>query len=433
MNDSSSTGAFGAQARQLAPLASQTTAENPWPLRHLAGKMREYIDKMPILWVEAQIVEYKVRPGTKMAFFVIRDTEADVSINVTAFAGIIDAAGSGFQPGAKVIMQVKPNFWETRGSLSLRAGKIMIQGEGDLLAQIEQLRRVLAKEGLFNAEHKKPLPFLPRKIGLICGRGAKAKEDVIVNASARWPNLQFELREVAVQGVNCVPEVSRALQELDAIPDVDVIVITRGGGSVEDLLPFSDESLVRIAAGASTPLVSAIGHEEDAPLLDLVADYRASTPTDAARKIVPDWNEQKELLLRDLLRLRNAVNARIQREAQMIDLLASRPVLAKPTGTIDQQLEQIATARLRLDSAIRKIMQKHIEALAKAEATLRAISPQATLQRGYAIMRLPSGEVIARADALKKGELFEGILADGRFVGQVKGISPKDNEADENE
>lgn len=388
---------------------------------------------MPVLWVEAQIVEYKQRPGTKMAFFVIRDQEADVSINVTAFTGIIDAAGTGFQPGAKVIMQVKPNFWENRGSLSLRAGKIMVQGEGDLLAQIEQLRRVLAKEGLFNPENKKPLPFLPRKIGLICGRNAKAKEDVIVNANARWPNLQFEIREVAVQGVNCVSEVSRALVELDDIEDVDVIVITRGGGSVEDLLPFSDESMVRLAAGAKTPLVSAIGHEEDAPLLDLVADYRASTPTDAARKIVPDWAEQKELLLRDLSRLRTGIIQRVQRESQVIELLVTRPVLAKPTGTIEQQLEQIDTAKLRLDAAIQKRMQAELQGLGKAEATLQAISPQATLQRGYAIMRLPSGQVISSAQSLKKGELFEGILADGRFVAQVKGVNPTENESTEDQ
>ena len=216
-----------------------------------------------------------------MAFFTLRDTESDTSMTVTAFPNVITAIGAGFEEGVKVVARVKPVFWERSGSLNLQAAEVHLQGLGDLLAQIERLRQRLAAEGLFDADRKKPLPFLPRVIGLVCGRNAKAKDDVIVNASARWPGARFEVREVAVQGQYAVREVSQAIAELDSLPQVDVIVVARGGGAVEDLLPFSDEALVRAAAQTSTPLVSAIGHEGDAPLLDYVADYRASTPTDA--------------------------------------------------------------------------------------------------------------------------------------------------------
>ncbi|MCI1867008.1 MAG: exodeoxyribonuclease VII large subunit, partial [Actinomyces sp.] len=253
-------------------------------MRRLTENIKVYVDRMSEMWVEGQVVEYKPRPGTKMAFFVLRDTEADTSMTVSTFPGVLDRTGPGFDEGARVVVRVKPTFWERRGTLNLRAAEVHLQGIGDLLARIEELRHALDAEGLFAEGRKVPLPFLPQRVGLICGRNAKAKDDVIVNATARWPGITFEIREVAVQGPSCVPQVSAAMAELDALPEVDVIVVARGGGAVEDLLPFSDEVLVRAAAAVRTPLVSAIGHEGDAPLLDLVADYRASTPTDAARR-----------------------------------------------------------------------------------------------------------------------------------------------------
>ena len=271
-----------------------TTPENPWPLSLLTHNIRLYVDRMSELWVEGQVVEYKDRGPTRLSFFTLRDVDEDVSMEVNAFGGVLRQVGEGFDEGARVVARVKPSFWEQNGRLSLRAAEIRLQGLGSLLAQIEKLRARLAAEGLFAAERKKPLPFIPRKIGLICGREAKAKDDVLVNAAARWPAARFEIREVAVQGVNAVTQVSAAIQELDAMGDVDVIVVARGGGSVEDLLPFSEEALVRAAAQARTPLVSAVGHEGDAPLLDFVADYRASTPTDAARRIVPDLGEERQ-------------------------------------------------------------------------------------------------------------------------------------------
>ena len=268
--------------RELAPRANLTTAENPWPLRLLSSKIDQYVARMSQVWVEGQVIQLNRRPGAGMAFLTLRDTDADISMSVSIYARVLDAVlartGAELGEGARVVVRAKPTFWAKRGSLQLQADDIRPVGVGDLLARIEQLRRILAAEGLFDAERKRPLPFLPRKVGLVCGRQAKAKDDVLVNARLRWPGLPFEVREVAVQGARAVGEVSRAIQELDADAQIDVIVVARGGGAVEDLLPFSDEGLVRAAAACRTPLVSAIGHETDCPLLDLVADYRASTP-----------------------------------------------------------------------------------------------------------------------------------------------------------
>lgn len=411
-------------ARPPAPRAADTTRDNPWPLRRLTENIRIYVDRMSELWVEGQVVEYKPRPGTRMAFFVLRDAQADTSMTVSAYPGVLDRAGAGFEEGARVVTRVKPVFWERRGSLNLRADEVHLQGLGDLLARIEELRRRLGAEGLFDDSRKVPLPFLPRVVGLICGRNAKAKDDVIVNATARWPGVRFEVREVAVQGQYAVREVVAALAELDAAPGVDVIVVARGGGSVEDLLPFSEETLVRAAAATRTPLVSAIGHEGDAPLLDLVADYRASTPTDAARRIVPDLARERDGLAHATSRMRAAVAARLATEREHLGLLASRPVLQRPTAVIDQHRSIIDTQSLRLAQAVSRILAEERTGLARAQATLRAISPQATLERGYSLLRTPSGELVRSAAQVRKGDLLEGILAEGRLVAQVFGTTP---------
>jgi exodeoxyribonuclease VII, large subunit len=325
--------------------------------------------------------------------------------------------------GARVVTRVKPVFWERSGRLNLQAAEIHLQGVGDLLAQIEALRARLAAEGLFSDARKKPLPFLPRTIGLICGRSAKAKDDVVVNASDRWPDARFEIREVAVQGDHCVPEVGRALLELDTMDDVDVIVIARGGGAVEDLLPFSDERLVRAVADARTPVVSAIGHEGDSPLLDLVADYRASTPTDAARRIVPDRARERDGVAQAVSRMRGALAGRLMAERSHLSLLTSRPVLQGPGAIVDGHraaLDQRVTA---LRTAVERRLASERQSLTRARATLTALSPQATLDRGYALLKTPSGQLITSSAQVKKGDLIEGILASGRMVAQVVGAT----------
>lgn len=410
--------------RPPAAKAADTTRDNPWPLRRLTENIKIYVDRMSTLWVEGQVVEYKPRPGTKMAFFVLRDIESDTSMTVTAWPSLIDASGPAFVEGARVVTRVKPVFWERRGTLNLRAEEVVVEGLGDLLARIEMVRRRLAEEGLFAGERKKPLPFLPRTIGLICGRNAKAKDDVLVNAQARWPSARFQIREVAVQGERCLAEVTRALSELDAIEDVEVIVIARGGGSVEDLLPFSEEAMVRAAARASTPIVSAIGHEGDAPLLDLVADYRASTPTDAARRIVPDIRQESEGVMQALTRMRAAIGTRLSREEHALQMLLSRPVLAGPGAVLDSHRVQLEHSTTHMRHAIERRLAVETQTLTQARASLAALSPQGTLDRGYALLKLPDGSLVRDASQVAKGSLVEGIVARGRLLAQVIGSRP---------
>lgn len=404
--------------------AADTTRDNPWPLSRLTQNIKIYVDRMSALWVEGQVVQYNPRPGSRMAFFTLRDTESDTSMTVTAFPNVITAIGAGFEEGVKVVARVKPVFWERSGSLNLQAAEVHLQGLGDLLAQIERLRQRLAAEGLFDADRKKPLPFLPRVIGLVCGRNAKAKDDVIVNASARWPGARFEVREVAVQGQYAVREVTQAIAELDSLPQVDVIVVARGGGSVEDLLPFSDEALVRAAAQTSTPLVSAIGHEGDAPLLDYVADYRASTPTDAARRIVPDLAQELDGLARAQEGMRSAIQRRLAQERYNLDLLVSRPIFLAPAATLEPHRTFIDSALTSLRTQVERRLNSERQSILQASATLQALSPQATLERGYSMLRLPSGELVRDASQVPKGTLVEGILAQGRLVAQVVGSTP---------
>nr|WP_243118563.1 exodeoxyribonuclease VII large subunit [Actinomyces wuliandei] len=418
-------------ARELAPRANLTTADNPWPLRLLSSKIEEYVSRMTEVWVEGQVVQLSRRPGARMVFLTLRDTDADTSMPVAIYARTLDAAlarsGAQLTEGARVVVHARPVFWTRRGSLQLQADDVRPVGVGDLLARIEQLRRVLAAEGLFDAERKQPLPFLPRRVGLVCGRAAKAKDDVLVNSRLRWPGLPFEVREVAVQGSQAVPEVTRALRELDATEDVDVIVVARGGGAVEDLLPFSDEGLVRAAAACRTPLVSAIGHETDCPLLDLVADYRASTPTDAARRIVPDLSQETSGLDSARERLRSLMTARLDAEQAALDQLRARPVLAEPTSIVSGRLDELGQARDRLRRALSHHLSLAAADLRADHARLTALSPQGVLDRGYAILRTPGGTVITGAEDVKKGDLIEGVLARGRMVAQVVGSTRPDS------
>ena len=411
----------------LARLARDTTADNPWPLRLLSSKIDDYVARMTYVWVEGQVVQLNRRPGSGMQYLSLRDTDADMSMSVSIFTrdltALETAAGAQVSEGARVVVHAKPRFWTRRGSLELRADDIRPVGVGDLLARIEQLRRVLAAEGLFAPERKRPLPFLPRTVGLICGRGAKARDDVLVNARLRWPGLPFVVREVAVQGAQAVREVTAAVRELDGEESIDVIVIARGGGAVEDLLPFSDEGLVRVAAAARTPIVSAIGHETDCPLLDLVADYRASTPTDAARRIVSDLAEETVGLDSARERMRGVLSTRLETEQRGLDQVRARPVMADPTVIVRDKETELAQARDRVRRALGTALSLAHADLRAEHARLTALSPQGVLDRGYAILRKPGGTIITSAEDVKKGDLIEGVLASGRMVAQVVGAT----------
>jgi exodeoxyribonuclease VII large subunit len=401
--------------RPLPERAADTTAENPWPLRLLSLKISDYVDKMSALWVEGQVVQVSRRPGQATAYLTLRDTDVDMSLNVTVRTTTLDAMPAPLAEGARVVVQAKPTFWTKRGTLQLDARQVRPVGVGELLARLEHLKRVLASEGLFDHDRKRPLPFLPRKVGLICGRASAAEKDVVENARRRWPAVQFEIRQVSVQGPNTVPEVSAALRELDADRSVDVIVITRGGGSFEDLLPFSNEALVRAVAEAVTPVVSAIGHDVDTPLLDFVADLRASTPTDAAKRIVPDVVEQRAAVEQTRLRVFRALTSRVQGERRLLVSLRSRPVMADPRAMITARRQELEALADRARQRIRADVHRARDQVDHLYAQVRALSPLATLERGYAVVQHADGRIVMDRADVDPDELLRVRVARGDF------------------
>ena len=420
--------------RQAGPVTSplpdralDTSADRPWPVRLLSRKIEQYVDRMAPVWVEGQVVQLNRRPGTSTAFLTLRDTDLDMSLPVSAAVRVLD--GTPVEEGAHVVVHVKPVFWTRRGTLQLQAREIRPVGVGDLLARIEHLRRVLAAEGLFDASRKRPLPFLPQVVGLVCGRESKAEHDVVVNARARWPRVRFEIREVAVQGAHAVQQVGDAIRELDAHPDVEVIVVARGGGAVEDLLPFSNETLVRAAAACRTPLVSAIGHETDSPLLDLVADYRASTPTAAAKRVVPDVGEERARVAQARQRMRAAVAGRLAREQAGLDGLRSRPVLASPEVMLTDRTDRVAALRDRGRRALDVRLVRASGEVGRLEAQVRALSPASTLERGYAVVQRPDGHVVRSPDDVAAGDRVRVRLARGELGATVSDASDDDRPA----
>jgi exodeoxyribonuclease VII large subunit len=374
----------------------------------------QWIGKLGTIWVEGQITELTARGGT--VFLTLRDPVANVSARVTCTRNVYEASVPRPVDGARVVMHVKPDFWVNKGSFSFTATEIRPVGIGELLARLERLRHVLAGEGLFNVDRKRRLPFLPSTIGLICGRDSAAERDVLENARRRWPAVRFKVEAVAVQGPYAVGEVTDALSRLDADREVDVIIVTRGGGSLEDLLPFSDESLVRAVAACRTPVVSAIGHEQDSPLLDLVADVRASTPTDAAKKVVPDVGEQLTLVrqLRD--RGRRVVGGWVERELSWLGSVRSRPSLADPVRELDRRAEQVDALRERSRRSLTSSLDRSADSLEHLRARLVALSPAATLERGYAIAQRASGEVVRLAGDVKPGDELTIRFSDDRVT-----------------
>lgn len=391
--------------------------DTPVPVSGLSQMMGDYIARLGSVWVEGQVAEINMRGG--LSFVSLRDVDSDATIKLFTWERSTLEVTPAIEQGSRVIAQVKADWWKNKGTLQFKVMQIRMVGLGELMARLEALRDTLAAEGLFAPERKKPIPFLPRRIGLVCGKNSDAKHDVIENARRRWPDANFEIREVKVQGVTAVREVSEAVTELDAIDDIDVIVVARGGGSFEDLLPFSDESLIRTISNAQTPIVVAIGHEEDRPLVDYVADYRASTPTDAARKIVPDVLEE----LAYINALRNqafaVVTTAIARKGQELATLRAKPALANPSVLIDQRLSVNKSLREQLHSRVSSRIQISAAEIRGIQGTLRALSPQGTLDRGYAIVRDANQNVIKALEQVKPGGVFTIRIADGEFSVRV--------------
>jgi len=388
--------------------------DSPVPVSELSQMMGDYIARLGSVWVEGQVAEINMRGG--LSFVSLRDVASDATLKLFTWERSTLEVTPAIEQGSRVIAQVKADWWKNKGTLQFKVMQIRMVGLGELMARLEALRDTLAAEGLFAPERKKPIPFLPRRIGLVCGKNSDAKHDVIENARRRWPEANFEIREVKVQGVTAVREVSDAITELDAIEDIDVIVVARGGGSFEDLLPFSDESLVRTISKAQTPIVVAIGHEEDRPLVDYVADYRASTPTDAASKIVPDVLEE----LAYINALRNQgfalLTTTIARHGQELATLRAKPALANPSVLIDQRLSANTSLREQLHSRVSTRIQLGAAEIRGIQGTLRALSPQGTLDRGYAIVRDANQNVIKAVGQVKPGEVLTIRISDGEFT-----------------
>jgi exodeoxyribonuclease VII large subunit len=395
----------------------ETSSESPAPVRVVTEAIKEYVDRLGPIWIEGEIAELNERSGM-MAFMRLRDTSADMSLSVMCHKSVI-AAVKPLPANARVVIYAKPSWYTKSGTLSMSAKEIRQVGVGELLARLEALKSLLASEGLFSIDRKVSLPVLPRKVGLICGRNTDAEKDVVENARRRWPAVEFEIREVTVQGAAAVVEVSAALRELEADKEVDVIIITRGGGSFEDLLPFSDESLVRLAASCETPIVSAIGHEKDSPLLDLVADYRASTPTDAAKRVVPDIAEEVSSIQKLRDRAYRALFARIEYESNYIAQLRSRPVMKDPGAFLAILSEELRDLRQRSTRSFTATIDAERKELKAITAHLRSLSPQSTLDRGYSVVRSAKGDVIRDPKQVKSGELLAIKVAKGETSATV--------------
>ncbi|MBA2415120.1 MAG: exodeoxyribonuclease VII large subunit [Geodermatophilaceae bacterium] len=391
-------------------MPAANSADTPWPVRTVARKIGEWVARLGEVWVEGQVTQLSTRSGT--CFLVLRDTSADISVSVTCRRDVLpDPLGEG----ARVVLRARPDFYLGRGSLSLRATEIRPVGIGELLARLEKLKKLLTAEGLFDIGRKRQLPFLPRAVGLVTGRASAAERDVLTVARQRWPGVAFRVENCAVQGPNAAAEVIGAIRRLDADPDIEVVVVARGGGSVEDLLPFSDEALCRAVAACRTAVVSAIGHEPDSPLLDHVADVRAATPTDAAKRVVPDVVEEARRVgqLRD--RLRRTTRARITAEQQWLDAARSRPVLADPGQLLRSRVADCDVVRDRLRRQIRQRVGAALTDLSHARARVTALSPAATLNRGYAVVQQQDGRVLLDEDDAASGDRLRVRLAIGRL------------------
>ena len=401
----------------------ETSSESPAPVRVVSEAIKEYVDRLGPIWIEGEISELNERSGG-MAFMRLRDTSVDMSLSVMCYKSVL-AAVQPLPANARVVIHAKASWFTKNGSLTMSAKEIRQVGVGELLARLEALKSVLAAEGLFSADRKVALPLLPRKVGLICGRNTDAEKDVVENARRRWPAVEFEIREVAVQGAAAVVEVSDALRELESIEDVDVIIITRGGGSFEDLLPFSDESLVRLAASCETPIVSAIGHEKDSPLLDLVSDYRASTPTDAAKRVVPDIEQE----IADINKIRDRIYRRlvstIDYELNQISQLRNRPVMKDPSVMVKVRVDELNALRDRSHRGFKALLDIEKKEIKGVIAHLRSLSPQSTMDRGYSVVQSDDGKIVRDATKLKAGAVLRIRAAKGEARASVLELKPE--------
>lgn len=408
-------------SESIADAQTPSSRETPWPVAVLSGKLRGYIERLGTVWVEGEVTQWGRSAGN--VYGKLKDLHEDATLSFNVWSSTLGKFTETFAQGDRVVALVKPNWWVKGGSLSMNVLDLRHVGVGDLLEALERLRTQLASEGLFAADRKRSLPFLPGKIGLITGKDSDAEQDVLRNARLRWPNVRFELAYAAVQGDRCVPEVLAALAKLESDPSVDVIIIARGGGDFQNLLGFSDERLLRAVAAATTPVVSAIGHEADRPLLDEVADLRASTPTDAAKRVVPDVADELNRMAGAVQQLRSRISTLLSHEVERLQQLRSRPVLAMPQTIVDARSDELTRWVARSEDLISAVVERSSAKVAELRAHLRGLSPQSTLDRGYAIVLTAEGRVVRSADAAPDGTELAVTLAAGTITATSHGVA----------
>ena len=388
-----------------------SSEQTPWSVANFTNTLKEWITRLGNVWVEGQISQ--ISPKKDVFFGELRDLVADKGFSIHSRRPEVLAAVSELSAGDRVVALVHPDFWERSGKTSMDVLAIRKVGLGELLERIERLRQQLIKEGLTLAERKQPLPFLPNLIGLITGANSDAEKDVLQNTKTRWPEVRFKVQHTPVQGDKAAPEIIKAIELLDADPEVDVIVLARGGGSFQDLLVFSDEKVVRAVANCKTPIVSAIGHENDRPLTDEVADVRASTPTDAAKLIVPDVIEERKKIAQALERISLRVVGFVQNQIELILGIRSRPILANPFTLVDDRALQISQLEQSLSSQINNTLEKQQLLITGLRGAVRALSPKLTLDRGYAVVRDLNGHVLTEPRQAKTGQKLKITLSGG--------------------
>ncbi len=401
-----------------------STADSPTSVARLNATIHDFIARWNTVWVEGEITSWNVRAGN--VFARLKDTHSDAQISIRVWSSVRSRIPDDIGMGDHIVAAVKADYFVKAGDLSFTVAAMKHVGLGDQLERLEKLRAELRREGLFDESRKRPLPFLPRLIGLITGERSDAEKDVLRNAELRWPQVRFRTRYVAVQGERSVPEVLAALESLDADPEVDVIIIARGGGDPQTLLGFSDERLIRVVAAATTPVVSAIGHENDHPLLDDVADLRASTPTDAAKRVVPDVGEQRALIAQLRARATMRLTQRVTNDIAQLEQLPSRPVLRSPDPSVESRAQEMWLLLSRGRDVIGRQLDDGSRRTGELRASLRALSPAATLARGYAIAYLDGGRILRDATSAPAGTALTVTLDHGSVAVRSEGEVSED-------
>jgi exodeoxyribonuclease VII large subunit len=382
-----------------------------------------WLTRLPTVWVEGEVTELRRHERWASVFLTLKDPSDGSCVGVTMARGRFDALRLDLADGERVHVFGRPELYEQRAEFKLRALTIERFGAGAHLASLERLKAALAAEGLFAEDRKRPLPFLPRRIGVVTGNDAAAKRDLITTIRSRFPPASVVIAETYVQGPRAAAEIVSAIGALCEEPDVDVLVLTRGGGSFEDLLPFSDERVVRAVAACRVPVVSAVGHEQDTPLCDLAADVRASTPTAAGKLVVPELSELSGRLDRARGGLARSVRRTLERDRLQLERAAER-LRAGPRVAVGREGLRLERTRERLRLAPALAVERKRAALENGAAKLAALSPVQTLRRGYAIVRTESGAVVGAAGDVSPGTHVDVTLAEGAFGARVEEVTP---------